>query len=158
MEIPVFFLFFVLLLLHYFMASLTLTVKTSITTDQLALLALKGHITDDPYKTLASNWSTSTSDCSWIGISCGAKHLWVTTLNLSNMGLTETIAPQAGNLSFLPHLSFRNNNFKALCPTSWLIWASWKLFALDWTPFLDCYHHGLSPYLKSLTICSTIMS
>ena len=63
MEIPVFILFFVLLLLHYFMASLTLTVKTSITTDQLALLALKGHITDDPYKTLASNQSTSTFDC-----------------------------------------------------------------------------------------------
>ena len=37
------------------MASLTVTVKTSITTDQLALLALKGHITNDPYKTLASN-------------------------------------------------------------------------------------------------------
>ena len=116
MEIPVFFLFFVLLLLHYFMASLTLTVKTSITTDQLALLALKGHITDDPYKTLASNWSTSTSDCSWIGISCGAKHLWVTTLNLSQMGLTETIAPQARNLSFLPHLSFRNSNFHGSLP------------------------------------------
>ncbi|KAK7841186.1 hypothetical protein CFP56_015708 [Quercus suber] len=47
MEIPVFFLFFVLLLLHYFSASFTLTIKTSITTDQLALLALKSHITDD---------------------------------------------------------------------------------------------------------------
>ena len=116
MEIPVFFLFFVLLMLHYFMASLTVTVKTSITTDQLALLALKGHITNDPYKTLASNRSTSTSDCNWIGISCGAKHLWVTTLNLSQMGLTETIAPQARNLSFLPHLSFRNSNFHGSLP------------------------------------------
>ena len=30
------------------MASLTVTVKASVTTNQLALLALKGHITDDP--------------------------------------------------------------------------------------------------------------
>ncbi|KAK7820193.1 hypothetical protein CFP56_039192 [Quercus suber] len=52
-----------------------LAIKTSIITDQLALLAPEGHITDDPYKTLASNRSTSTSDCNWIGISCGAKHL-----------------------------------------------------------------------------------
>ncbi|KAM3687420.1 hypothetical protein ACB098_10G077100 [Castanea mollissima] len=127
MEISVFFLFFVLL--HYFMASLSVTVKTSITTDQLALLALKAHITN--YKTLASNRSTSTSDCNWIGISCGAKHLRVTTLNLSHMGLAGTIAPQVENLSFLPHLSFRNSNFHGSLPTSWLIWGSWKLSAWD---------------------------
>ena len=51
-----------------------------------------------------------------LGISCDAKHLWVTTLNLSHMGLTETIAPQAGNLSFLPHLSLKNNNFHGSLP------------------------------------------
>ena len=96
------------------MASLTVTVKTSITTDQLALLALKAHITD--YKTLASNWSTSTSDCNWIGISCGAKHLRVITLNLSHMGLTGNIAPLVGNLSFLPNLSFRDSNFHGPLP------------------------------------------
>ena len=38
--------------------------------------------------------------------------------------------------------------FMALYPMSWLIWANWKLSTLDWTPFLECYHHGLSPYLK----------
>ena len=32
------------------------------------------------------------------------------------MGLTETIAPQAGNLSFLPHLSLKNNNFHGSLP------------------------------------------
>ena len=116
MEIPAFFLLFVLLLLHYFMASLAVTVKTNITTDQSAILALKTHITDDPYKILASNWSSSTSVCNWIGITCGAKHHRVTALNLSHMGLTGTIAPQVGNLSFLSHLSFRNNNFHGSLP------------------------------------------
>ncbi|KAK9989801.1 hypothetical protein SO802_030040 [Lithocarpus litseifolius] len=116
MEIPAFFLLLVLLLLHYFTAGLAVTVKTNITTDQSAILALKAHITDDPYKILASNWSSSTSVCNWIGITCGAKHLRVTSLNLSHMGLTGTIAPQVGNLSFLSHLSFRNNNFHGSLP------------------------------------------
>ena len=108
--------FFVLLLVHRFMASSAVAVRTNITTDQSALLALKGHITDDPYKILASNWSTSTSVCNWVGIKCGAKHLRVTSLNLSHMGFSGTIAPQLGNLTFLFNLSFRNNNFHGSLP------------------------------------------
>ncbi|XP_030943040.1 probable LRR receptor-like serine/threonine-protein kinase At3g47570 [Quercus lobata] len=113
MKISSFLVFFVLLLVHCLMAS---TARTNITTDQSALLALKDHITDDPYKTLASNWSTSTSVCNWIGITCGSKHLRVTALNLSHMGLSGTIAPQVGKLTFLSHLSFRNNNFHGSLP------------------------------------------
>ncbi|XP_030923061.1 probable LRR receptor-like serine/threonine-protein kinase At3g47570 [Quercus lobata] len=93
-----------------------MAVRTNITTDQSALLALKDHITDDPYKTLASNWSSSTFVCNWIGITCGAKHHRVTALNLSHMGLLGTIAPQVGKLTFLSHLSFRNNNFHGSLP------------------------------------------
>uniref|UniRef100_A0A7N2L5X7 Leucine-rich repeat-containing N-terminal plant-type domain-containing protein n=1 Tax=Quercus lobata TaxID=97700 RepID=A0A7N2L5X7_QUELO len=98
------------------MASLAVVVRTNITTDQSALLALKAHITDDPYKFLATNWSTSTSVCNWIGITCDANNLRVTALNLSHKGLKGTIAPQVGNLSFLSHLSFRNNNFHGSLP------------------------------------------
>ena len=118
MEIAAFFLFFVVLLVHCLMASSAVAVRTNINTDQSALLALKDHITDDPHKILASNWSTSTSTsvCNWIGIICGAKHHRVTTLNLAHMGLSGTIAPQVGNLTFLSHLSFRNNNFHGSLP------------------------------------------
>ncbi|KAM3705093.1 hypothetical protein ACJW31_03G054200 [Castanea mollissima] len=97
------------------MASSAVAVRTNITTDQSALLALKNHI-NDPHKILASNWSTSTSVCNWIGITCGAKHFRVTTLNLSHMGLSGTIAPHVGNLTFLSGLSFRNNNFHGSLP------------------------------------------
>ena len=115
MEISSFFVFFVLLLVHCLMASSAVAVRTNITTDQSALLALKGHITD-PNKILARNWSTSTPVCNWVGIKCGAKHLRVTSLNLSHMGLSGTIAPQIGNLTFLFNLSFRNNNFHGSLP------------------------------------------
>ncbi|KAK4577810.1 hypothetical protein RGQ29_028077 [Quercus rubra] len=114
--ISAFFLFSMLLLLHNFMASSAVEVRTNITTDQSALLALKDHI-NDPHKILASNWSTSTSVfCNWIGLTCGAKHLRVTALNLSHMGLSGTIAPQVGNLTFISGLSFRDNNFHGSLP------------------------------------------
>ena len=115
MEISAFFLFSVLLLVHCFMASSAVAVRTNITTDESALLALKDHI-NDPHKILARNWSTSTPVCNWTGITCGAKHFRVTTLNLSHMGLSGTIAPHVGNLTFLSGLSFRDNNFHGSLP------------------------------------------
>ncbi|KAJ4849704.1 hypothetical protein Tsubulata_050163 [Turnera subulata] len=51
-------------------------------TDQNALLALKAHITHDPYNSLTSNWSTTTPTCSsWIGVSCDPISHRVTYLN-----------------------------------------------------------------------------
>ncbi|XP_038687518.1 probable LRR receptor-like serine/threonine-protein kinase At3g47570 [Tripterygium wilfordii] len=84
---------------------------TNITTDQFALLALKAHIAADSKKLLSINWSTTTSVCNWMGVTCGAPHHRVTALNLSNMGLTGTIPPHIGNLSFLSSLFFANNTF-----------------------------------------------
>ncbi|PQP96462.1 putative LRR receptor-like serine/threonine-protein kinase [Prunus yedoensis var. nudiflora] len=86
---------------------------TNFTTDQSALLALKSHITSDPHNILTANWSTDTSICNWVGVTCGIRHLRVTALNLSYMGLTGTIPPHLGNLSFLVELHFRNNSFHA---------------------------------------------
>lgn len=88
------------------------------TTDQSALLAFKSHITYDPSNILASNWSTNTSICNWIGISCrsrGGQHR-VTSLDLSNMGLRGTIPPQIGNLSFLAYFNISKNEFNGHLP------------------------------------------
>ncbi|EEF29782.1 serine-threonine protein kinase, plant-type, putative [Ricinus communis] len=74
---------------------------TNISTDQDALLALKVRIVGDPNSLLTTNWSTATSVCTWIGVTCGARHNRVTALNLSHMGLAGTIPPHLGNLSFL---------------------------------------------------------
>ncbi|KAG6642326.1 hypothetical protein CIPAW_09G134800 [Carya illinoinensis] len=87
-------------------------------TDQSALLALKfgiSHPTPD-HNILASNWSTNTSVCNWIGVTCGSRHHRVITLNLSYMGLEGTIPPQVGNLSFLVSLTLRNNSFHGSVP------------------------------------------
>ncbi|KAJ0018744.1 hypothetical protein Pint_11753 [Pistacia integerrima] len=90
--------------------------QTNIITDQQALLALKAHITHDPSNLLATNWSTSTSVCNWIGIRSGARHHRVTFLDISSSNLTGIIPPQLGNLSFLTILGFQNNSFYGYLP------------------------------------------
>ncbi|XP_035545121.1 probable leucine-rich repeat receptor-like protein kinase At5g63930 [Juglans regia] len=99
------------------MSSLSTDAKIlNITTDQFALLALKAHISYDPYHILTTNWSSSTSVCNWVGVTCGSRHHRVTALNLSNNGLVGTIPPHIGNLSFLVNLSISNNNFHGSLP------------------------------------------
>ncbi|CAL8120636.1 unnamed protein product [Prunus armeniaca] len=104
-----------LLLLQYSSIG-TGAAKTNITIDQSALLAMRSHITSDPHNILV-NWSTSTSLCNWVGVTCGARrHLRVVSLNLSYMVFTGTIPPHLGNLSFLVALSFNNNSFYGTLP------------------------------------------
>ncbi|XVF78828.1 hypothetical protein PTKIN_Ptkin14bG0168400 [Pterospermum kingtungense] len=93
------------------------TTTANITTDQLALLALKAHVVSDPAgNVLATNWSTATSICDWIGVTCGSRHQRVTVLDLSAINLSGTLAPHVGNLSFLAMLHLENNSFHGSLP------------------------------------------
>jgi len=86
-------------------------------TDQSALIAFKSKLTYSPNQTvLAGNWSTTTSFCNWIGVSCSRHKQRVTSLNLGFMGLQGTISPHVGNLSFLVSLNLRNNSFVGSLP------------------------------------------
>ncbi|XP_057515020.1 LRR receptor-like serine/threonine-protein kinase EFR [Actinidia eriantha] len=88
----------------------------NITNDQYALLAFKARITLDPKNILVNNWTSDTSVCSWIGVVCTARHNRVAALNIPDMGLTGTISPSLGNLSFLVHLNITNNSFHGVLP------------------------------------------
>ncbi|KAG8637310.1 hypothetical protein MANES_15G107167v8 [Manihot esculenta] len=104
--------------LHIFFSCSASAATLDISSDRDALLALKQHITLDPLNYLATNWSTNTSVCSWIGVSCGlTANSRVTALNLSLMGLTGSIPPQIGNLSFLSEITLANNSFHGPLPT-----------------------------------------
>ncbi|XVF79024.1 hypothetical protein PTKIN_Ptkin14bG0186200 [Pterospermum kingtungense] len=105
----------VLLLFHNFVCSLSVQ-SPNITTDRLAILALKSHVTFDPQNLLATNWSTDTSVCNWIGVTCGSRNHRVTALDLSGMGLVGTIPPHLGNLSFLSSFTIVNNSFHGSLP------------------------------------------
>ncbi|XP_021802019.1 probable LRR receptor-like serine/threonine-protein kinase At3g47570 [Prunus avium] len=109
--------------------------QTNISTDQSALLALKSHITTDPQNILV-NWSTTTSVCNWVGVTCGARHLRVAVLNLSYMGLTGTIPPHLGNLSFLVELRLRNNSFHGTLPQELSYLHRLKLISFGYNNFM----------------------
>ncbi|KAL5786846.1 hypothetical protein ACOSP7_003795 [Xanthoceras sorbifolium] len=128
---------FIVLLLHFFISwSLT-----NISTDVDALLVLKTRIAHDPNTLVANNWSTSASVCSWIGVTCGVRHYRVTALNISYLGLTWTIPPQLGNLSFLALLSINNNNFYGSLP--------YELIRLHRLKYINFNHNQLSGNVPS---------
>ncbi|KAL8508559.1 hypothetical protein ACS0TY_018980 [Phlomoides rotata] len=105
--------------------------STNLTTDQSALLSLKALPTSDPYQILTRNWTNSSDVCSWIGVTCGLRHRRVTALNISNMGLSGTIPPQLGSLSFLVSLDLRYNHFSGILPQELSLLHRLKFISLD---------------------------
>ncbi|KAH9651709.1 hypothetical protein KPL70_026859 [Citrus sinensis] len=108
------------LLLHCLILSFMIASAntTSITTDQQALLALKGHVTDDLAKKLARNWDTSSFVCNWTGITCDVRSQRVTALNISGLNLTGTIPSELGDLSSLQTLDLSFHWFSGSIPAS----------------------------------------
>ncbi|KAF8024642.1 hypothetical protein BT93_F1729 [Corymbia citriodora subsp. variegata] len=84
-------------------------------TDRLALLAFKAGITRDPFGTLNS-WNNSIAFCHWHGVMCGHKHQRVIVLDLRSQGLSGSISPHIGNLSFLREMLLQNNSFNREIP------------------------------------------
>nr|XP_043630105.1 probable LRR receptor-like serine/threonine-protein kinase At3g47570 [Erigeron canadensis] len=84
-------------------------------TDRLALLSFKEHITLDPNHIMRS-WNDSVHFCNWSGILCGQKHKRVVGLNLWSWGLSGSISPAMGNLSFLRAIFLHNNSFRGNLP------------------------------------------
>ncbi|KAI3704938.1 hypothetical protein L1987_75168 [Smallanthus sonchifolius] len=90
--------------------------KNSTAGDRLALLGIKSMIKDDPQGVMTS-WNHSTTNfCRWQGVTCGPRHQRVTHLDLSSRGLTGTLSPSIGNLSFLRGIRLFNNSFSGKIP------------------------------------------
>lgn len=84
--------------------------------DELALLAFKEGIEEDPLNMLTS-WNESHDDfCKWQGVTCGRRHRRVTALDLSSCQLKGQLSSHVGNLSFLTRLELQNNSFSHIIP------------------------------------------
>ncbi|KAK9725023.1 hypothetical protein RND81_05G116400 [Saponaria officinalis] len=84
-------------------------------TDHSALLAIKSHLVDH-HGEILSSWNHSLHHCNWEGIICGHKHKRVIKLDLSSSGLSGTISPFIGNLSFLDTILLYNNSLNGPIP------------------------------------------
>ncbi|XP_077237117.1 uncharacterized protein LOC143878762 [Tasmannia lanceolata] len=117
-------------------------------TDQLALLAFKDQITDDPLGTLSS-WNTTLHYCEWQGVTCSGLQQRVTILDLSSKSLVGQISPYIANLTFLEKISLLNNSFHGEIPRE-----IGRLFRLQ---YLNLAKNSLGGEIPAnLTYCSDL--
>ncbi|XP_027368448.1 probable inactive receptor-like protein kinase At3g56050 [Abrus precatorius] len=85
--------------------SLCLTLNS----EGLALLALRERVVKDPFGALASWNGEGIDPCSWFGVECS--HGNVVRLNLKDLYLEGTLAPEIGKLAHIKSIILRNNSF-----------------------------------------------
>ncbi|CAN1295328.1 Probable LRR receptor-like serine/threonine-protein kinase At3g47570 [Linum perenne] len=106
-------------------------------------------ITDDPLGALSS-WNNSVHFCEWYGVSCSERHHGrVTALNLSSHGLSGSISPYVGNLSFLKELFLSYNNFTGEIPPE-----IGRLHRLQWLSLRNNLLDGKIP--SNISRCSDL--
>ncbi|TKY71850.1 LRR receptor serine/threonine-protein kinase [Spatholobus suberectus] len=80
----------------------------------LALLEFRATITSDPYNALV-NWNPNDCDpCKWVGVHCVDDKVHM--LELKELSLEGTLAPELGKLSHLNSLVLSKNNFFGTIP------------------------------------------
>nr|CAB3452340.1 unnamed protein product [Digitaria exilis] len=85
--------------------------------DEGALLAFKVKVSG--HSGILDSWNQSSSYCSWEGITCSQRHQQrVVALDLNSKGLTGTISPAIGNLTFLHSLNLSFNSLQGDIPLS----------------------------------------
>ncbi|KAL6654950.1 hypothetical protein ACP70R_008415 [Stipagrostis hirtigluma subsp. patula] len=120
-------------------------------TDGDTLLALKANL-GNQFGALAS-WNKFTDFCRWQGVSCSLKHKHrITALNLSSEGLTGTVPPSIGNLTFLKTLDLSWNNLHGEIPSA--IGLLSRLRYLDLSN--NSFHGEVNANLKNCTSLESI--
>ncbi|KAG8369429.1 hypothetical protein BUALT_Bualt14G0012800 [Buddleja alternifolia] len=120
-------------------------------TDLHALLAFKDAIDPDSLVVSLNSWNEKRSHyCSWQGIQCSHRHRdRVIAINLMSRGLTGSLSPHLGNLSFLRSINLQNNNFHGQIPQEIGL-----LRRLEFAEFSSNSFVGTIP--KNLSQCSNL--
>ncbi|GLT65847.1 hypothetical protein SLA2020_382520 [Shorea laevis] len=118
-------------------------------TDKLALLAIKGRITQDIHG-ITNSWNESLHFCDWTGVTCSRRHKGrVTLLSLERRGLSGSIPPQIGNLSFLRGINLAENFFQDQIPQ--------EIGLLSRLRFLNLSNNALQGEIPgNLSFCSSL--
>ncbi|GLT57112.1 hypothetical protein SLA2020_301060 [Shorea laevis] len=118
-------------------------------TNKLALLTIKGRITQDIHG-IMNSWNESLHFCDWMGVTCSRRHKGrVTLLSLEKHGLIGSIPPQIGNLSFLRGINLAENIFQGQIPQ--------ELGRLSRLRFLNLSNNALQGEIPgNLSFCSNL--
>ncbi|XP_075500098.1 inactive receptor-like serine/threonine-protein kinase At2g40270 isoform X1 [Primulina tabacum] len=118
---------------------LNLSFCCSLNDEGLALLRVKEKVFSDPYGAL-SNWKDEVgveNPCSWVGVGCSEGY--VVVLNLKDLCLNGTLAPDIGNLVHVKSIILRNNSFFGVIPK--------ELASLKRLEFLDLRYNNFSGHI-----------
>ncbi|CAI0453188.1 unnamed protein product [Linum tenue] len=98
----------------YLQAFLFLFLTGVVADDSFVLLKLAKSISPLP-----PGWSSKSSIgfCNWKGIKCDSSNTKVTSISLSNLGVSGTLPPEISTLTHLETLSLQNNNFQGPLPS-----------------------------------------
>eukprot|EP00899_Mesostigma_viride_P006396 jgi/Mesvir1/15758/Mv03330-RA.1 len=88
--------------------------------DAMALLAFKAGVAYPPEFQGLDNWVMGIEPCEWRGITCSDLYR-VTEIDLSNWGLSGTLSPALGNLTYLSNINLSNNSISGTIPGNWLL-------------------------------------
>ncbi|KAL6531111.1 hypothetical protein OROHE_014180 [Orobanche hederae] len=105
-----------ILLAAFVIYPLNLKFCWSLNDEGVALLRFKEKVTSDPHGAL-SNWIDEVgveSPCSWFGVDCFQGY--VVVLNLKDLCLRGTLAPDIGDLVHMKSINLRNNSFSGVIP------------------------------------------
>ncbi|KAG6546889.1 hypothetical protein Mapa_011505 [Marchantia paleacea] len=120
--------------------------NAAVSSDGVALLALKSSIIDDVGVLL--DWEESSqTPCNWTGISCDALDN-VISLSLSHMNLSGTISGVIGSLKHLTTLSLDSNNFTGPIPEDISELTRLRFFNITKNLFSDGFPAGFANLTK----------
>uniref|UniRef100_A0A7N0RIU9 Protein kinase domain-containing protein n=1 Tax=Kalanchoe fedtschenkoi TaxID=63787 RepID=A0A7N0RIU9_KALFE len=142
-----------LLVLVWCLFSHNLGVCWSLNHEGLALLKLKERISLDPLGSLSS-WTDNgeISPCFWNGVECSDGN--VVVVNLKNLRLGGTLAPELGDLAHIKAIILRNNSFCGIIPQEIGELKELEVLDLGYNNFSGLVPHniGSNPYLAILLL------
>ncbi|KAL6203459.1 hypothetical protein ACLB2K_027159 [Fragaria x ananassa] len=143
------FVVFVLLLFQY-----NLSFCWCLNSEGLALLRFRERVIRDPYGVLR-NWNSGGEDddgpCSWFGVECSSDGK-VISLNLKDLCLGGTLAPELGKLAYIKSIILRNNSFSGKIPKEFGDLMELEVLDLGYNNFSGTFPSDFSNYLSLTTL------
>jgi Leucine-rich repeat (LRR) protein len=122
--------------------------------DEAALLAFRAAAIAGPHGDPLASWNGSGAGgfCGWEGVRCGRRHRRVVALSLPSLGLTGTLSPAVGNLTFLRTLNLSSNWFQGTIPASIGRLVRLKTLDLSYNTFSGALPDNLSSCVSLLSL------